>query len=142
VKAKSQVSLYASWGNLILKMQHSTTRQAKQKISSNLDHHWSKKYSFLCVQRNWVYPSGTQRFCKNDSDSSFESLSVTRVESFCEKRNSSRIESPFYSAWLESSPSHQNSWLKSSHWLESRYHWIQLRFFVIIFGGDGIKPKP
>ena len=42
VKAKSQVFLFASWGNFILKMQHSTTRQAKQKISANLDHHWSK----------------------------------------------------------------------------------------------------
>jgi len=39
VKAKSQVYLSASCGKLILKMQHSTTRQAKQKISANLDHH-------------------------------------------------------------------------------------------------------
>jgi len=38
-----------SWGNLILKMQHSTTGQAKQKISVNLDNHWSKKCLFLCV---------------------------------------------------------------------------------------------
>jgi len=37
------------------------------------------------------------RFCKNDSDSSLESLIVTRVESFCEKRDSSRVESPFFS---------------------------------------------
>jgi len=35
--------------------------------------------------------SGTQRFCKNDSDSSLESLTVIRVESFCEKRDSSRV---------------------------------------------------
>jgi len=34
-----QVCLYASWGHLIVKMQHSTTRQLKQKISPNLDHH-------------------------------------------------------------------------------------------------------
>jgi len=39
VKAKFQVFLYASWGNLILKMQHSTTRQAKEKISANIDNH-------------------------------------------------------------------------------------------------------
>jgi len=39
VKAKSQVYLSASLGKLILKMQHSTTRQAKQKISANLDYH-------------------------------------------------------------------------------------------------------
>jgi len=80
VKAKSQVSIYASWGHFILKMQHTTTRQTN-KICANPDHHWSKKCSFLCVQTKWVGPSGTQRFCKNDSDSSLESLTVTRVES-------------------------------------------------------------
>ena len=37
----------------------------------------------------WVCVSGTQRFCKNDS--SLESLTVTRVESFSEKRDSSRV---------------------------------------------------
>jgi len=31
-----------------------------------------------------------------------------------------------FSTWLESSPSNQKSWLKSSHWLESRYHWLLL----------------
>jgi len=70
---------FCKLGKLILKMQHSTTRQAKQKISANRDHHWSKKCLFLCVQTNWLYPSGTQRFCKNDSDSSLESLTVTRL---------------------------------------------------------------
>jgi len=91
VKAKSQVSLYASWGCLILKMQHSTTRQTKQKICANLDHHWSKKCSFLCVQTKWVGLSGTQRFCKNDSDSSLESLTVTRVESRHSVKNVTRV---------------------------------------------------
>jgi len=37
VKAKSLVSLCASWENVILEMQHSTTRQAKQKISTKPD---------------------------------------------------------------------------------------------------------
>ena len=91
MKAKSPVYLYARWGHLVLKMQHSTTRQAKQKIRANLDHHWSIKCSFLWVQTNRVCPSGTQRYCENDSDSSLESLTVTRVESFCEKRDSSRV---------------------------------------------------
>jgi len=54
LKAKSQVFICASWGKLILKMQRSTTRQAKEKISANLDHRWSKKCLFLCVQTNWV----------------------------------------------------------------------------------------
>ena len=101
MKAKSQVCFYAIWEHLILKMQHSATRQSKQKISPNLDNHWSKKSSFLCVQTNWVCPSGTQRFSKNDSDSShwlwLESShsvkNVTRAESshYCIQRDSSRV---------------------------------------------------
>jgi len=91
VTAESQVCLFASRGHLIVEIQHSTTRQSKQKISTKHDHHWSKKSSFLCVQTNWVCPSRIQRFCKNDSDSSLESLTVTRVESFCEKRDSNRV---------------------------------------------------
>jgi len=111
VKAKSQVSLYVSWGHVILNMQYSTTGQAKQKISANLDYHWSKKKcSFLCVQTNWFCPSRTQRFYENDSDSCLESLIVTRDESFCEKMT--WVESPFFSTWLI-----------SSHLLESHYHW-------------------
>ena len=31
------------------------------------------------MQSHWICPSGTQRFCKNDSDSSPESLIVSRV---------------------------------------------------------------
>jgi len=73
------------------------------------------------METNWVCRSEALRFCKNDSDSSLESLIVTRVESFCEKRDSSRIESPSFSTWLESSQSHQKSWL------ESRYHWCVVK---------------
>ena len=117
VKAKSQVSLYASWGHLILKMQHRNTRQAKQKISANLDHHWSKKFSFFCVQTNWVCPSGPQIFCKNDSDSSRwlwleSSHSVKNVTTFL---NVTLVESE--------SPKSVTG-VESSHWLESRYHWL------------------
>ena len=94
----------ASWGNLILKMQHNTSKQAKQKISANLDHHSSKKCSFLCVQTNWVCPSGTQRFCKNDFvsshwlwlESSHSVKNVTRVESshhFSQRDSSRAIDS-------------------------------------------------
>jgi len=52
-----------------------------------------------------VCQSEALRFCKNDSDSSLESLIVTRVEPFCEKRDSNRVESPSFSTWLESSQS-------------------------------------
>jgi len=43
------------------------------------------------MQTNWVCQSQALRFCKNDSVSSLDSLIVTRVESFCEKRDSSRV---------------------------------------------------
>jgi len=95
------------------------SRQAKQKICTNLDHQCSKNCSFLFVQTNWVCLSGTQRFCKNDSDASLDSLTVTRVESFCEERYSNRVKWKFFSSWLEpKSPK-----IVSSHLLESRYHW-------------------
>jgi len=56
VKAKSQVSLYASLGNLIFEMQHSTNRQAKQKNSANLDHPWSKyPHFFVCKRSGFVH---------------------------------------------------------------------------------------
>jgi len=43
------------------------------------------------VQTKWVGLSGTQRFCKNDSDSSLESLTVTRVESRHSVKNVTRV---------------------------------------------------
>jgi len=54
------------------------------------------------VQTNWVCSSGTQRFCKNDSDSSLESLTVTRVESFCGKYDSCRVTILFNVTQVES----------------------------------------
>jgi len=101
--------------------------------TENLHQFWSlidQKWSFLCMQTNWVCRSEPLRFCKNDSESSLESLIVTRVESFCEKHDSRRVESPSFSTWLESSQSHQKSWLESSHWLESRYHCRKLTAMI------------
>jgi len=43
------------------------------------------------------------------------------LESSHSVKNVTRVESPSFSTWLESSQSHQKSWLESSHWLESRY---------------------
>ena len=74
---------------------------------------------FLCVQTNLVYPWGTHRFCKNGSNSSLESMTVTRVKSFCEKRDSSRVT--IFSTWLESSPSHQKLWHESSRIIDSSH---------------------
>ena len=72
----------------------------------------------FCVQTNWVCPSGTQRYCKNDSDSRH----WLWLESKHFVKNVTRVESPFFLTWLESSPSPHKSWLESSHWLESSYH--------------------
>jgi len=107
----SRLPLY-KLGKLDPKIQHSTTRQAKRKITGKLDNHWSKNCLglFLCVETNWVCSSGTQRFCKNYSDvsshwlwldSSHYILNVTQVES-----ESLNIVTR----------------LESSHWLESHYH--------------------
>jgi len=89
VKAKSQVYLSASCGKLILKMQHSTTRQAKQKISANLDHHWRKKCSFLSMHTN--------RVCLRD----FVKMALTRVSSHWLWLESSRVI--LWKTWLDSS---------------------------------------
>ena len=70
---------------------NNTTWKSKQKICTNFDHYWTKKWSFLCMQTNWVCRSEALWFRKNDSDSGLESLIVTRVKSFCEKRDSSRV---------------------------------------------------
>ena len=93
VKAKSQVSLDASWGHLILKMQHSTTRQAKQKISANIDHHWNKNCSFFVGKRTGFVHQKLRDFVK---------MTLTRVSS--------------HWLWLESSYSVKNvTGVESSH---------------------------
>ena len=110
VKSKSQVYLCASYEYLTLG--YSITRLESQ----------NRKFAPIFITTG---PKNDHFFvCKNDSDSSLGSLIVTWVESFCKKRDSSRIESPSFSTWLESSQSHQKSWLESSYWLESRYHWF------------------
>ena len=86
----------------------------------------------------------------------FVKMTLTRVsshwlwlESSQSVKNVTRVELPFFSTWLESSPSHQKSWLESSHWLESRYHWFPSTWFlktsirhVIIGPGYDVKLHP
>ena len=71
------------------------------------------------MQTNWVCRTEALRFCKNDSDSShwlwLESSHSVK------KRDSSRVESPSFSTWLESSQSHQKSWLDSSGVINSSH---------------------
>jgi len=45
----------------------------------------------FCANEVGIVHQQLKRFCKNESDSSLESLTVTRVESFCEKRDPSRV---------------------------------------------------
>jgi len=49
------------------------------------------KSAHFCGQTKWVCPSGAPRIFKNDSDSSLKPLIVTRIESFCKKRQSRRV---------------------------------------------------
>jgi len=57
----------------------------------------------LCANE-LVCSSECQRFCKNGSDSSLESLIVTPVKSFCGKGDSSRVTIFFNVTRVESEP--------------------------------------
>jgi len=107
-------------------MQRSTTRQAKQKISANLDHHWSKKRLFLCVQTNWVCPSGTQRFGKMTL--TLVSSHWLWLDSSHSVKNVTRVESRHHFSQRDSSRIRVTKNRHSSRWLESRYHCL----FVIV----------
>jgi len=48
------------------------TKQSKQDICTNLEHHWSKKCSFLCVQTNCVVHQELKGFVE---------MTLTRVSS-------------------------------------------------------------
>ena len=102
----TSVQVGESWS-----LKSSIAWQAKQKTSANLDHHWSKKCLFLCVQTNWVCPSGFQRFSKNDSDSSWVILCETWLE----------LSPNHQISWLESLPNNQISWLESSWVIDSSH---------------------
>ena len=101
-------------------MQHITTKQTKQKISANLDHHWSKNCLFLCVQTNWVCPSGTQRFCKITLD--WEPRHWLWLESSHSVKNVNRVTIFLNVTGVESQSPKIVTQVESSHWLESRYH--------------------
>ena len=44
------------------------------------------------MQTSWICPSEVQRFCKNNSDSSLESLIVARVKSSHSVKNLTRVD--------------------------------------------------
>jgi len=105
------------------------TISSNEKICAYLDHHWSRKCWFLCVQMNWVCPTEAQRFCENDSDS----CHWLCLKSLCGKRDSGRFESAFFLTWLESFPSRQKLWL------ESRCYWFQPVLCPLCFGQENEK---
>ena len=107
----TSVQLMNTWplGYSITRLENQNTKFAPILIITG-----PKSDQFFCMQTNWVCWSEALRFCKNDSESSHSVKNVTRVEL------------PSFSTWLESSQSHQKSWVESSHWLESRYHWTRV----------------
>ena len=107
VKAKAQISLYASWGNSVLKMQHSTTRQEKQKILSSLK---QKMLISLCANELSLSIKNSE-ILTNDADSSH----WLWLESSHSVKNVIHVESPFFPTWFESNWSHDKSWLDSSY---------------------------
>ena len=138
---KIQVYLCASWGAWSLKC--NTERLDRQ--TDNLRQSWSslKQKMLISLSAHEVGLSiRNTEFCKNDSDSSLGSLTVTRFESSHSVKKVTRVESPFFSTWLESSPSHQISLLESSHWFELRYHSWKLKTvwatFDITFSLQGV----
>ena len=73
-----------------LKMYHITRRHSENKICAYVDHHWSKKAHFF------VYKNKRTGFVKGVFGDFvkmnwFESLVITRVESFGKKCESSRV---------------------------------------------------
>jgi len=76
VKAKPQVCLYASWGHLILKMQHSKTRQQRwdRMRITGVDSGRILRFSFGPGTR-----TGSQKFGKNRTRSHFSISAVAGV---------------------------------------------------------------
>jgi len=62
----------------------------------------------------------------------FAKITLTRVESFCEKRESTRVESPSFSTWLESSQSYQKPWIESSRVIDSSHAITGFRTFIFL----------
>jgi len=98
-------------------MQHSTTRQAKQKTCANLDHHLSKKMLIsLCANKLGLSIRNSEILTLTPVLSHWLWLmTLTRVSSHwlwldsshsVKKRDSSWFKSPFFSPSLDSSASH------------------------------------
>jgi len=80
---------------------------------------------FFVCKRTGFFHEDLRDFCKNDSESNLESLTVTRVESFCENCESSRVTIFFNVTRVESeSPKivTQVESIESSDSLEYCYH--------------------
>ena len=94
-KAKSQLYLRVRKNTWYIKCFITPVgKQPEQEICTNIVHHRSKKAYFFACKRTVFVNQMAWRFCKNDYDSSLESLIVTRVESF--GKNVIRAVSPSF----------------------------------------------
>ena len=111
---KCKVLALPSWQveRLILKMYHDTTRRYSKNrtFTPILTVTEAKKAHFFVHKRTGFVNHMFWRLKKNDSDSTCESLIVTRVELNHLIKNVTRVESP-------------KLWLESSHSLEPCHHW-------------------
>ena len=131
VKEKSHVYLCASWDAWSLKCNMERLDRQNRKFAPILITTEAKNaHFFKCTRSGFIYQEIRD----------FVKMTLTRVSSHFVK-NVTRVEWTFFSTWLESSPSHQKSWLESSHWLESRYHCGQDRDFQPIVIESECKTK-
>ena len=125
VKSKSQVYFCASYEYLTLRISHNTTWKSKQKICTNFDHYRTKEQKMiisLYANELGLSIRGSEILQKITlTRVSSHWLWLNSVESFCEKRDSSRVAIFLNVTRVESES--QKSRLESSHWLESRYYW-------------------
>jgi len=129
--SKSKISglPLCKFGNLILKIQHSITRQAKQKISGNLIITEAKNAYFFVFKRTGLVHQEPRDFVK---------MTLIRVSSHWLWRESShsiinvtRVESNHHFSQLDPSQVRITQNRDTSHWLESRYHWLLLNKWLI-----------
>jgi len=119
-KAKSQLYLCAGWDTWSLKCSKVQLDNQKRKSVPILFVTEAKNAHFFVCKRTGYVHQRLRDFVKR---------TLTQVlshwlwlESSHSAKNVIRVESPFFSTWLE-----------SSHWLESRYHWLVLvTIFVLL----------
>jgi len=119
VKEKSQVYLCASWGVWSLQCSIERLDRQNRKFAPILIITEAKNaHFFKCTRSRFVYQELRD----------FVKMTLTRfssnwrwLESSHSVKNVTRVESPFFSTWLEPRQSHQKSWLESSRVIDSSH---------------------